>query len=141
MSLNVLLNSQLQKELIEEICSTVHSCVAIYRFGSWGTAAQRKGSDIDIAVLAASPLDPVGRWDLAQKLASIAGRDVDLVDLLRASTVLRMQVVAYGERLHCVDAEAAERFEDNVFSSYAKLNEERRLILEDVNRRGSVYDQ
>lgn len=130
--------SQLQQKLVETICTVVHDCLAIYRFGSWGTPDQRADSDIDLAVLASSPLDPVGRWNLAQQLASLAGCDVDLIDLLKASTVLRMQVIANGERIYCVDEEV-ERFEDNVFSSYVRLNDERRLILEDVRKRGNVY--
>jgi len=64
----------------------------------WGTKDFRPDSDIDLAVLAFSPLDPVACWDLAQLLAAISGRDVDLVYLSRAATVLRMQIVATGER-------------------------------------------
>jgi len=132
-------NIQLQQKIIETICNIVPDCLAIYRFGSWGTVDQRVDSDIDLAVLSADLLDPVGRWDLAQKLAAIAGRDVDLVDLLNASTVLRMQVVSSGERLYCSANTEVERFEDSVFSSYARLNNERRSILEDVKKRGNVY--
>ena len=32
-----------------------------------------------------------------------------------------------------------ERFEDFVFASYARLNEERRGILEDIRRRGRIH--
>lgn len=125
--------------LVVALLSALPSCQAIYRFGSWGTDAQRSDSDIDLALLPLQPLDPVLRWELAQALAALAGRDVDLVDLLGASTVLRMQVVAYGERLYCADAFWVEQFEDLVFSSYARLNEERREILTDVRQRGSIY--
>ena len=89
---------QLQSKFIETICGVVPDCLAIYRFGTWGTKDYRSDSDIDLAVLASSPLDSVVCWDLAQLLAAIAGRDVDLVDLSRAVTVLRMQIVATGER-------------------------------------------
>ncbi|MCK5680308.1 nucleotidyltransferase domain-containing protein [bacterium] len=130
---------QLQQDFIKTICSSVSDCLAIYRFGTWGTVDQRPDSDIDLAVLALSPLDSVACWNLAQQLASMAGRDVDLVDLLKASTVLRMQIVASGERFFCVSNNEAESFEDTVFSSYVRFNEERHLILEDVKKRGNVY--
>ncbi|MCD6533668.1 MAG: nucleotidyltransferase domain-containing protein [Deltaproteobacteria bacterium] len=133
------LDLQLQHKFIEMICSAVSDCLAIYRFGSWGTVDQRPDSDIDLAVLALSPLDSVACWELAQQLASMAGRDVDLVDLLKASTVLRMQIVASGERFYCASANESEKFEDTVFSSYVRFNEERHLILEDVKKRGNVY--
>jgi hypothetical protein len=66
-------------------------------------------------------------------------RDVDLVDLLAASTVLRAQVIAYGERLYCGAQFACETFENYVFASYARLNEERDAILRDIRQRGQVY--
>lgn len=129
----------LKMQLVAALLDALPSCQAIYRFGSWGTGEQRVDSDIDLAVLGNQPIDPVLRWELAQRLASLASRDVDLVDLMQASTVLRMQVVAHGERLYCADLLTVEQFENMVFSSYAKLNEERREILTDVRRRGSVY--
>jgi len=129
----------LENRLVEAIRARVDGCLAVYRFGSWGTLDQRSDSDIDLAVLAPAPLDPVARWDLAQQLASLAGRDVDLVDLHKASTVLRYQVIAYGERLFSADAATVERFEDQVFSRYVRFNEARSAILEDVKKRGSIY--
>ena len=128
-----------KSRIVETILSAIPQCRAIYLFGSWGSSAQRADSDIDLAVLPASPLASVPRWELAQLLASRLHRDVDLVDLLAASTVLRMQVVSHGERLYVSDENEIEQFEDTVFSSYARLNEERREILNDVRRRGSIY--
>lgn len=130
---------ELQQQLTNFLREVLPDCQVIYRFGSWGTDDERPDSDIDLAVLPLAPLDPVFRWDLAQRLASLARRDVDLVDLLRASTVLRMQVVAHGQRLYTADVNAVEQFEDTVFSSYVRLNEERRGILDDVQQRGNIH--
>ncbi len=125
--------------LIRAIREFIPDCQAIYRFGSWGTPAQKHDSDIDLAVLSSSILETVSCWELAQSLASLAGCNVDLVDMLRASTVLRMQVLASADRLYCADDYGVELFEDVVFSSYARLNEERRELVADVRARGSVY--
>jgi predicted nucleotidyltransferase len=127
--------------LIAALLEAIPGCLAIYRFGSWGSASARPESDIDLAVLPCRPLAPLSRWELSQKLAVVAGREVDLVDLLQASTVLRMQVVGHGERIHCADRSRVERFEDLVYSSYARLNEERRDILDDIRKRGSIHGQ
>jgi len=126
---------------VRMILQILPDCLAIYRFGSWGSPAERHDSDLDIAIMPAQRLQPVKRWELAQTLASYARRDIDLVDLLSASTILRMQIVAHGERLYQNDAREVEKFEDMVFSSYARLNEERHEIVADVMRRGSVYGQ
>jgi predicted nucleotidyltransferase len=129
----------IETSIVTAIAEAIPGCLAIYRFGSWGTEAERPDSDLDLAILPPAPLDNVARWELAQRLASLAGRDVDLVDLLRASTVLKMQVVSQGTLLHDSGLSEVARFEDYVFSSYARLNEERRDILLDIRERGSVY--
>jgi predicted nucleotidyltransferase len=126
---------------VRMILQILPDCLAIYRFGSWGSYAERHDSDLDIAIMPAQRLQQVKRWELAQTLASYARRDIDLVDLVSASTVLRMQIVAHGERLYQNDAHEVEKFEDMVFSSYARLNEERHEIVADVMQRGSVYGQ
>lgn len=133
------MKTSLMDKLVNALCEALPDCRAIYCFGSWGTPDQKPGSDIDLAVLPDAPLEPVRCWELAQLLASLADRDVDVVDLMCASTVMRMQVVSGGNRLYCADFYEVELFEDTAFSSYARLNEERREILDDVRQRGSVY--
>ncbi len=112
---------------------------AIYVFGSHATGQIHSESDLDLAVLASTPMADVERYDLAQSLASNVGCDVDLIDLRAATTVLRIQVIAHGQCLYRADAAAAEAFEDFVFSDYARLNEERAGILEEIARRGAVH--
>ncbi len=125
--------------IVHHLLSSFPDTLAIYRFGSFGTADEHPESDLDLAVLSTGPLGSVMRWNAAQSIAQIAGRDVDLVDLFLASTVMRLQIVAHGKRLYCADENQVGRFEDNAFSSYARLSEERRGILEDIKHKGSVY--
>jgi uncharacterized protein len=130
---------ELKELMVKALLGAAPDCKAIYLFGSWGTADQRSDSDIDLAILPAAPLAAVYRWELAQELSSALGCNVDLIDLLSASTVLRMQIIANGELLYGFHSSEVEQFADMVFSSYARLNEERREILTDVLRRGNVY--
>jgi len=110
-----------------------------YLFGSSVGDSVASPGDIDIAVLARRPLDALLRWKLQERLANVLHVDVDLVDLRSASTVLRMQVVANGRVLYESDPIGRERFEDTVFSAYARLNESRRELLQEVITRGKVY--
>ena len=87
-------------------------------------------------IRSAAPLDPGERWKLAQKLAIPAKCDVDPVDLPWASTVLRRQVVASGTGLFQFDSLIVEEFEDRVFSGYARFNEERRELPNQVRGQG-----
>jgi len=129
----------LMQQLVAELRSAVPAALGIYVFGSYAQGQHTPSSDIDLAVLPSAPLSALHVWNTAQKLAVIANHDVDLVDLLRASTVFRAQVIAHGRRLFCANTFLCEEFESRAFTQYARLNEERREILEDIRRRGSVY--
>jgi len=125
--------------IIETLRGALPDVVAIYRFGSTATGQAVRDSDVDIAVLPAAPLDSSFRWDLQERLAVSLHRPVDLVDLLRASTVMRMQVLESAILLFEHDPAARLRFETAAYSGYARLNEERRAILDQVRREGTVY--
>jgi predicted nucleotidyltransferase len=112
----------------------------VYLFGSAaGDQPLRPDSDVDLAVLPAHPLDAIVRWDLQERLATLLHRDVDLVDLRGASTVMRAQVLRTGRVLYEADTVTWQRFEMHALSACALLNEERAAILEDVHQRGQVY--
>lgn len=125
--------------IVEIIRRSVPGCVAIYLFGSRASGTATRSSDVDIAVLPPAPLGPEERWDLAQKLAEVLACDVDVVDLLHASTVMRVQVLENGKLLFEADAARRQEFEAVALSDYARLNEERREILADIRARGTVY--
>ncbi len=102
----------------------------VYFFGSRADGHFRDDSDFDIAVFCTHPLDSVARWEVAQGLARELKRDVDLVDLHSASTVLRFQVVTTGNLL--LDSEnRAAAFDTTTISMYQRLNEGRKEILDD----------
>jgi predicted nucleotidyltransferase len=125
--------------LVDRLRGEFPEILAVYFFGSFATEYERPASDVDLAVYAGTPLAAVSLWGVAQRLAAESGRNVDVVDLASASTVMRAQVIHEGERVYCANQVACETFEDYVYSSYARLNEERRGILDDVLRRGSIY--
>ncbi len=125
--------------MVDIVAASQHSIQAVYLFGSVGRGQERPESDIDIAVLAAAPIDPRALEQLRATLEVRLRRDVHLVDLRAASTVLRMQVVASGRVLLDRDPVGRERFEDYVFASYARLNESRRAIVEGARAEGRIY--
>lgn len=98
---------------------------AIYLFGSVAQGRTRPDSDIDIALLCEAPIDFGLLLQAAGDLEGILGRPVDLIDLRRASVVLRMQVLSRGRRIWVGDVSAAARFEMQTFSAYADFQVER----------------
>lgn len=125
--------------VVDALCRALGPGIAVYQFGSSAAGTTHRGSDLDVAVLAPRRLGVTERFDLQEHVAASLGRDVDLVDLQSASTVMAMQVVSTGAVLFDGVPELRGAFEDRTFSSYARLNEERRGILERIASEGTVY--
>lgn len=113
--------------------------IAVYLFGSAARDALRKESDLDIAVLSPAPTDRLKRWECAETIARAYNRDIDLVDLSEADTVMRFEIISGAHRIFCADTTAAERFEDKVYYEMIDLNELRLPIREAVKKSGKVY--
>jgi len=67
------------------------------------------------------------------------GRDVDRDDMRRLPVTPRVQIVAEGCRLFAADVGASDEYAARTLADHARLNEERKFILDDVRRRGSIY--
>ena len=135
---NILSNEQKQL-IVDTIRKTITDVSIIYLFGSYAKGVALESSDIDIAVLGNSNYSNINLWRLAQELSAGCGHDMDIVDLRQTTTVMRVQIVAESEHLYDDGNEESIVFEDFVFSDYARLNEERRGILEDISSRGNIY--
>ena len=111
---------------------------AAYLFGSAAEASMRPDSDVDIAVLL--PLDSrqsIGFLDPTRlALEDLTGRDVDLIALREAPTVLQKEIILRGRRIACDKEAVATEFEIRVISAYQKLNRERADILRDFEASG-----
>jgi uncharacterized protein len=102
-------------------------------FGSFAQGRERKESDIDIGFLSDKSLAPYEIFMVAQALASQLNRDVDLINLSVASTVFQAEI------LFCNDLERWERFAMKVLKMFAKLNEEREVVLRSIKESGTIY--
>lgn len=114
--------------------------LAVYAFGSQVQGNAGPDSDLDLAVLLAGYADPLQLWPLAGELADVAGCAVDLLDLRAASTVMQHQVITTGQRWWQKDAQAA-LFEAAMLSEKTALDTARAGLLDDINKRGTVYDR
>lgn len=100
----------------------------LYLFGSHACNQVGANSDIDLAVLLTKKMSTVTRWELQQKLSLEFNVDVDLIDLLSASTVMQNQIVISGVCLYDANNHKGA-FEVQVMSMYQHLNEERSSVL------------
>ncbi|MCP5246642.1 MAG: nucleotidyltransferase domain-containing protein [Burkholderiales bacterium] len=126
------------KTILHDLRAQLPHLMALYLFGSAASGDAAAHSDVDLAVLVEGKVNTVALWYLAQRLASRIGRDVDLVDLRAASTVLQYQIITTGRCLWARDARAAI-YESFILSEKTALDALRRDLLHDIEQTGSVY--
>jgi predicted nucleotidyltransferase len=114
---------------------------AIVLFGSQAKGLTHKESDIDIAFLANHKFSEYEIFMIAQSLANKLKKEVDLVDLSKASTVLRAQIVGTGTVILDKDPLSRMKFFMQALKEYALLNEERRPVFERIKERGSMFHE
>jgi predicted nucleotidyltransferase len=113
-------------------CLKTHPTVAAaYVLGSAATGRLRPDSDIDIAVLPASPgaITVPERLTMMAALSDAAGRVVDVGLLSTASLVYAKEAVAHGILVFERDPALTGRFAMYALSMYATLQEARREVL------------
>jgi predicted nucleotidyltransferase len=121
------------EKIVPAILEHYPEAQAIYLFGTYGTADEWPDSDVDIAVLL-SPEEARKAGSLILSKAHLAlgtllRKDVDLINLRKAPTVLQKEVVAADRRVYTANTYAADEFEMLTLSYYQKLNEERAEIV------------
>lgn len=129
------IESLINKFLIEKL-----SPFLIIIFGSYSKGSQHSQSDIDIAYLSDRSINEYDSFMLAQELADQLKCDVDLVDLNVVSTVFQTQIITTGKVIYCQDHSKRVNFEMKTLKMYAKLNEERKIVLDKIKESGAVYD-
>ncbi|MCR6545090.1 type VII toxin-antitoxin system MntA family adenylyltransferase antitoxin [Dehalobacterium formicoaceticum] len=126
-------------ELIKQYLIKKISPDVIYIFGSAVKGVVHRDSDIDIAFLSNKNIDSYDVFIIGQELADILNKRVDLVDLGKSSTVFQSQVVGKGKIVYCKDELRRMNYELLVLKKYARLNEERKDIIDKIIERGTVY--
>ena len=127
-----------RKVLLDTLCSRVPDLLAIYGFGSRMQGTAGPESDLDLAVLVAGYAGPLVLWELSGDLADVAGCPVDLLDLRAASTVMQHQIITTGQRWWARDAQAA-LYEAAILSEKTALDTARAGVIDDIQKRGTVY--
>lgn len=126
------------ESIIQTLQTRVPKLLAVYAFGSRIQGMAGADSDLDLAVLVAGYADPYLLFDLSSDLAEMAGCPVDLLDLRAASTVMQYQILTSGQCWWAKDMQAA-LFEVAILSEKIELDRARAGLLDDIQRRGTIY--
>ena len=127
-----------EDQIVAVLREKLPGLLAVYLFGSQAHGVAGPDSDIDLAILADGRQDTLALWNLGQDLASMLDRDVDLLDLRAASTVMQYQIITTGRRLWKKDVQAG-LFECAVLSQKTELDTARAGLLQYIQREGRVY--
>ena len=122
-------------EIIKKVLVKALAPYLIYIFGSSVKGRGREDSDIDIAILTDRQIDEYKLFILSQKLADVLKREVDLVDLRKASTVFKVQIIKTGKLIYNSDNLRKMYFQMRAMRDYALLNEERMEIINKIKSR------
>ncbi|WAM34950.1 type VII toxin-antitoxin system MntA family adenylyltransferase antitoxin [Caldicellulosiruptor morganii] len=126
------MNIEEVKKTIVEFLNEKISPWLVILFGSIIKENFRPDSDIDIAYFSDIDIDNYERFLIAQELANILNRDVDLIDLKKASAVFKTQIISTGEVIFCSDETRKMYFFMRTYKEYALLNEEREVVLKSL---------
>jgi len=122
------------------ILDAMPGLLAIYVFGSTAQGQASDDSDLDLAVLGTESVPSARLYELARTMESELGIDVDLVDLLTASTVLKHEVIALGRLVHCTDGDAVVDFEGRSLAEFGRYLADFAPLLRAVRETGKAYD-
>ena len=111
----------------------------IILFGSFAKDTAREDSDIDLAYFSQRQLSSYERFMLANDLAVIAKREIDLVDLKQIDTIFTMQIFAQGIPIYIGNENEYTRQKMRAYSMYATFCEQRAPIIEAIKEGGSVF--
>ncbi len=111
----------------------------IYLFGSFAKGEGRDDSDIDLAVYLDEEINPYELFIVANELSFEVKKDVQIIDLKKIDTVFAAQIVGNREELYSIDEYLKANYNMKTFREYAKLNEERQIILDRIEKEGKIY--
>ena len=103
---------------------------ALWLFGSEAIGSAGPFSDIDLAGLFRGRPSALDLLEARDALGALLGRDIDLVDLERASPIVAMQVLRHGRLL--VDANPTRRHQ--AVSGTASRYEDLRIVRREAER-------
>ncbi len=114
-----MLNKQ-QIDKLNTFAEAQSAVVGLYVFGSVATGKNRRGSDLDLAIMTYEKISREERLKMETFLAGLLGCDVDLVVFGQSSPLLQHQILKYGRLLY--EADVSQRVQQEVAARNAFLD-------------------
>ena len=127
------------KDMIKEILNYFNDKEVriIYLFGSAARGELRENSDIDIAII--GEYDSLETYNMQMELSEILDRDVDLINFNKVNINFQSEIISTGKVIYCKDEEEKDFFELRILSNYLSFEEDRKIVIDAIKERGSVF--
>ncbi|HEY0827595.1 MAG TPA: nucleotidyltransferase domain-containing protein [Bacilli bacterium] len=126
-----------KKFIIEHLSGRVEAyCIIL--FGSAASLRLRVDSDVDIAFMSEKTFSTYELFMVAQEMAGVLGREVDLIDFQKANTVFQAQIIGNGAILLDNKPMSRQYAFMRALKEYAFLNDERSEILKNLGFTGGT---
>ncbi len=131
--------SEKEKNIIIKFLKSKIDPKLIYLYGSYAKGETREDSDIDLAVYTDEDINAYDLFIISNQLSHELKKEVQIVNLKHLDTVFAAQIIAYREELYSSDDFLATSYNMKTLREYAKLNEERKVVLDAIKRDGRIY--
>ena len=118
----------MQSEIIQNIIEFFENCdevIAVYLFGSYSKGKERKGSDVDLAVLLKHSVvsyENEFKRKYTVGLGSLLRRDFHIVTMNKAGEQLMAQIFKHGKCILNHQPRLLSRFKMSTYSRIAEFN-------------------
>lgn len=112
---------------------------AIVLFGSYARNTQNDESDIDIAIKCKSEIASRTLIGQQQDLEEITKKQIDLVDLSKATDVFAYEILMNGVVLFCNNSYEFDLYKLDRYRDFLELNESRQAIIQAIKRGEGIY--
>jgi len=129
------MNNNIEKIILEEM--NAFNINLIYIFGSYVRGNFTQKSDIDIAYYGELTIEE--NLDLIYLLESKLERKIDLINLKKSNENFLAEIVIEGKCMYYKNEEVRDNFEMRVLSNYLTLEEDRKIVIDAIYKRGSIY--
>ena len=109
----------------------------IYLFGSAVRGELREDSDVDIAII--GEFNSIETYNMQVELSEILYRDVDLINFNKVNINFQSEIISTGKIIYCKDEEEKDFFELRILSNYLSFEEDRKIVIDAIKERGSVF--
>lgn len=109
----------------------------IYIFGSFARNELREDSDIDIAIITDYNFEEHIKY--INDLENILNYDIDLINFNKIDINFQSEIIIEGRCIFFKDEYEKQKFEMKILSNYLTFEEDRKVVIDEVYKRGSVF--